>query len=100
VNVRSNVFKALSHPIRRDVLKYLRDGPVAAGDLAKRFDVSWPTMSRHMSVLKDAGLVTTERVGTSVRYHINTTVLEDAAGALLALVEPRAVSTKAESAKL
>ena len=65
----------------------LKNGPRLAGDLAEQFDVSWPTMSRHLSVLKDADLVTAERQGNTVLYRINTSVLEDAAGALLSLVK-------------
>jgi len=85
--MQNTVFKALSHPDRRKLLSLLREGPQQAGDLAKSFDASWPTMSRHLSVLKEAGLVTAERQGTVILYRINTTVLEDAAGALLSLIK-------------
>lgn len=52
-----DVFKALAHPVRRDVLRVLRDGPSSAGALADRFPVSKPTMSGHFATLKEAGLI-------------------------------------------
>ena len=82
----TNVFSALSHPLRRQVMTLLRKGPRTSGELADAFDASWPTVSRHLSVLKDADLITAERSGTSITYRANTSVLEDAAAALLALV--------------
>ena len=74
----SSVFKALSDPTRRQVLEMLRPGPKSAGELADGFDVSKPTMSAHFAVLKEAGLVTTEKQGKSVIYHLQMSVLEDA----------------------
>ncbi|MFZ5670162.1 MAG: autorepressor SdpR family transcription factor [Pseudomonadota bacterium] len=74
----SSVFKALSDPTRRRVLQLLRNGPMSAGDLADRFDVSRPTMSAHFAVLREADLVHDERVGKSVIYHLKLSVLEEA----------------------
>lgn len=79
------VFSALGHPLRRQVMTLLRKGPKTSGELAEAFDASWPTVSRHLNVLKDADLITAERKGTSIIYRANTSVLEDAAAALLAL---------------
>lgn len=84
--MQNSVFKALAHPARRQILSILRKGPQLAGDLAAEFDTSWPTMSRHLSVLKEAELVTAERQGNQILYRINTSVLEDAATALLGLI--------------
>ncbi len=84
--MQNSVFKALAHPARREILALLRKGPQLAGDLAARFDSSWPTMSRHLAVLKEAGLVTAERQGNQILYRVNTSVLEDAATALLGLI--------------
>ncbi|WP_022698224.1 autorepressor SdpR family transcription factor [Euryhalocaulis caribicus] len=81
----NSVFKALSHPVRRAVLRMLRDGPRTAGELAGAFDVSKPTMSGHFTVLKDAGLIMAEREGTTIHYRLNTSVAEDAAALLLDL---------------
>lgn len=84
--MQNKVFKALAHPDRRKVLSLLRSGPMLAGDLAERFDSSWPTMSRHIKVLKDADLISAERQGNQILYRINTSVLEDTAGALLSFI--------------
>ena len=83
--MRNKIFKALAHPLRRDILAALRKSPQLAGDLAGLFDVSWPTVSRHLSVMKDADLVFTERQGNQILYRLNTTVLQDAAALLLGL---------------
>ncbi|RIJ14756.1 metalloregulator ArsR/SmtB family transcription factor [Henriciella mobilis] len=82
----TSVFNALGHPLRRKVMMVLRKGPKTSGDLAGMFDASWPTVSRHLNVLKEADLITAERKGTSIVYRANTSVLEDAAAAILALV--------------
>ncbi|HEY1223880.1 MAG TPA: autorepressor SdpR family transcription factor [Brevundimonas sp.] len=74
----SSIFKALSDPTRRRVLQLLRQGPMSAGDLSDRFDVSKPTMSAHFAVLKEADLVHAEKAGKSVIYHLKLSVLEEA----------------------
>jgi DNA-binding transcriptional ArsR family regulator len=74
----SAVFKALSDPTRRHVLKLLRDGPMSAGDLADHFPVSKPTMSAHFAVLREADLVHVEKAGKLVIYRLKLSVLEDA----------------------
>ena len=74
----SSVFKALSDPTRRRVLQLLRKGPMSAGELSDLFDVSKPTMSAHFAVLREAGLVGSEKNGKTVTYWLNATVLEDA----------------------
>lgn len=72
------VFKALSHPVRRAILAYLREGPMTAGELANRFDLAKPTLSGHFAVLREADLVAAERSGTTITYHLKLSVLEDA----------------------
>jgi DNA-binding transcriptional ArsR family regulator len=74
----SRVFKALSDPTRREVLQLLRKGPMSAGDISDRFDVSKPTMSAHFAVLKEADLVHAVKSGRSVIYHLKLSVLEEA----------------------
>lgn len=74
----SSVFRALSDPTRRRVLQLLRQGPMSAGELSDRFDVSRPTMSAHFAVLKEADLVHAEKAGKSVIYHLKLSVLEEA----------------------
>lgn len=79
------VFKALAHPVRREVLRLLREGPMTAGQLSAEFDVSKPTMSGHFALLKEAGLITPEREGVTIHYRLNISVAEEAAAALMAL---------------
>jgi DNA-binding transcriptional ArsR family regulator len=61
----------------------LRGGDLAAGEIAARFDMTAPTVSHHLSVLKDAGLVQAERNGRSVVYSIDTTVVQDFLGEMM-----------------
>ena len=74
----TTIFKALADPTRRRVLEILRDGPRSAGELADEFDVSKPTMSAHFAVLREAGLVGSEKNGKSIVYHLEMSVLEEA----------------------
>ncbi|MCW7540243.1 metalloregulator ArsR/SmtB family transcription factor [Aquabacterium sp. A7-Y] len=79
----NEIFKALSHPTRREIIGLLRDGPMASGDIAGLFDMSWPTITGHLNVLRDAGLVEVERLGVSMRYRLNISAIEDAVGFLM-----------------
>jgi len=74
----STVFKALSDPTRRRVLELLKRRPRSAGELADHFDVSKPTMSAHFAVLREAGLITSQKHGKSIVYQLQMSVLEDA----------------------
>ncbi len=76
------VFAALSHPTRRQILTVLRarGGTATSGELAQRFDCAWPTTTRHLNVLSDAGLVSVTRQGRERRYHLNTDTLDRIAG--------------------
>lgn len=74
----SEVFKALSDPTRRRVLELLREGPRSAGELSDHFAVSKPTMSAHFAILREAGLITAERQGKTILYHLQMSVLEEA----------------------
>ena len=62
---------------------------MSAGDLAAHFDISRPTLSVHFNKLKEAGLVTVERQGTSLIYHLNMSILEEALSGFLAFREPK-----------
>lgn len=73
----NDVYRALADPTRREILSMLREGPRTAGDIAAAFDAAWPTISRHLGVLRDAGLVIAERDGQFIRYELNTSVLQD-----------------------
>jgi DNA-binding transcriptional ArsR family regulator len=69
-------FRALSDPTRREILRRLRDGPMTSGEIAAHFATSWATISRHLGVLSNAGLVLSERNGQTIHYELNTTVFQ------------------------
>ena len=70
--------KALADPIRRDILNMLKKGPLSAGEIAAKFSVTDASISRHLSVLKEADLIRDTREGKFIFYEINTSVLEEA----------------------
>lgn len=70
-------FKALSDPVRRDILEMLKKGPMAAGDIASHFDMSQATISYHLKVLSQADLIFPTREKNYIYYQLNVTVLED-----------------------
>lgn len=72
------VFKALADPTRRKVLELLRRQPMTAGELADHFPVSRPTMSAHFAVLREADLIASTKIGTTITYQLKLSVLEDA----------------------
>ena len=69
--------KALGDPTRREILQALRQGDLTAGDIAARFPMTAASVSHHLSVLKDAGLVSVERDGRNLIYSLETTVFQD-----------------------
>jgi DNA-binding transcriptional ArsR family regulator len=81
-----NVFQALADPTRREILQMLRKGALNSGEIASRFDATWPTISRHLAVLHAAGLVRSVRYKQEIRYELNTSVLQDLAQQLIELV--------------
>jgi ArsR family transcriptional regulator len=79
-----DVYRALSDPTRRRILELLRERDMTAGELAGHFNLAKPTMSGHFGVLKQAGLIHGDRSGTTITYHLNLSVLEEALLALMA----------------
>src|ERR1700689_5888843 len=77
------VYRALSDPTRRAILRWLRERDMSAGELAEKFPQSKPAMSKHFSVLKDADLIQGRRNGTTIIYTLNVSVLEEAVCALM-----------------
>ena len=69
--------KALSDPIRREILNLLKDGRKAAGEIASHFDITDAAISRHLSVLKEANLIRDTREGKFIFYDLNASVLEE-----------------------
>jgi DNA-binding transcriptional ArsR family regulator len=83
----SAVFKALSHPARRQIVAMLQTRPMTSGEIAAAFDMAWPSVTGHLAALKEADLVETEREGNSVRYRLNISAVEEAIGFLLAITQ-------------
>lgn len=83
-----SAFKALSDPTRREILKLLRNGPRTSGEIAERFPSAWATISRHLSVLRESGLILSERSGQQIIYELNTTVFEDVVNHLMEWTRP------------
>jgi ArsR family transcriptional regulator len=79
------VFKALSDPTRREILKQLRGGDRTAGEIAARFDMTKPSISHHLGLLKQSRLVLDVRRGQNIVYSLNTTVFQEALSWMLAL---------------
>lgn len=74
----NDIFKALSDPTRREILRLLRCGEKTAGELADHFAMSKPSMSHHFAVLKEAELIRSRREGKQIYYTLDTTVVQDA----------------------
>ena len=72
-----NTIKALSDPIRREILEMLKSGRLSAGEIANRFPVSGAAVSKHLSVLRDADLIRDAREGKYIFYELNASVLEE-----------------------
>jgi DNA-binding transcriptional ArsR family regulator len=83
-----SAFKALSDPTRRDILRLLRDGSLTSGEIAQHFDAAWPTVSRHLAVLRDANLVLSTRVGQQIVYELNTSVFQEVVDHLRSWLRP------------
>ena len=73
-------FKALSDPTRQEILQLLKDGRMSAGDIGAHFDMTGATVSHHLSILKQAGLVEDFREGKYIYYELNMTVMEEVMG--------------------
>lgn len=87
----SGVFRALADPTRRQILQDLRCGELSAGDIAGRFTISAPSISRHLSVLKNAGLVTERRDANRIYYSLVEDRLAACVGQFLSVVCPEQV---------
>ena len=68
--VIEKVFQALASGVRRKILAYLSGGPMIAGDIAERFDMSKPSLSKHLSILENAGLISGEKKGQYIHYSL------------------------------
>src|SRR5262245_29971225 len=82
------VFRALADETRRGILEFLRAGPRTSGEIADQFQSTWPTISRHLAVLRAGGLVTAERKGQAIYYELNTSVFQDLIQHLMGWMKP------------
>jgi len=73
----AETFKALSDPVRRDILMMLKKGKMSAGDIGSHFDMTGATISYHLSILKKAGLVFEQKEKNFIYYNLNTSVVEE-----------------------
>ncbi len=87
----SDIFAALAHPTRRQILQDLKDGELAAGEIAARFNATGPTISRHLGVLRQAGLVTERREGNRILYSLVGERLALSVGDFLSTVCPEQI---------
>lgn len=71
------IFKALNDPTRRKILELLQEKDMTAGEIAEEFNISFPSISHHLDLLKQAKLVTSEKEGQFVSYSLNTTVVDE-----------------------
>ena len=79
------IFKALNDETRRQIIELLKEGDMNAGEIADKFNISKPSISHHLDLLKRADLITSEKKGQFVEYSLNTTILEDLLNWILTL---------------
>lgn len=73
----NDIFKALNDATRREILELLKTKSLSAGEIADQFNMSKPSISHHLDILKRADLITSEKTGQFIFYSINTTIMED-----------------------
>jgi len=77
MSAKNGAFRALADPTRRRILELLARRDLTAGEIAEEFPIAFASVSRHLSLLKEAGLVDAEREGQFIRYRLNTTVYQE-----------------------
>jgi ArsR family transcriptional regulator, arsenate/arsenite/antimonite-responsive transcriptional repressor len=88
------LFKALADPTRRQIIEMLRAKDMTAGDIAEHFEMSKPSISHHLDLLKQADVVTTVKEGQFIRYSLNTTVFDDMVQWVMAMAGDRKAKKK------
>lgn len=81
------LFKALNDETRRQILELLKEKDMNAGEIADSFDISKPSISHHLDILKRADLITAEKKGQFIEYSLNTSILEDLLNWIITLKE-------------
>lgn len=85
----NDTFKALSDPTRRQIIQLLKERDLTAGEIADQFSISKPSISHHLSILKNAKLVTDERQGQNIVYSLNATVIQETLGWFLSMLNKK-----------
>lgn len=80
----NTIYRALSDPTRRKILKLLRERDMTAGEIARHFEISKPSLSKHFHILQSANLIQGDKAGRQITYHLNLSVLEES---ILALID-------------
>jgi len=91
---QNNIFKALSDQNRRKILHLLKERDMTAGEIADSFNISKPSISHHLNILKQANLVIDERQGQSISYSLNTTVFQEVLSFFLNIIDKEEVKPK------
>lgn len=84
----NNLFKALNDPTRREILELLKEKDLTAGEIADQFNISKPSISHHLDLLRQAGLVVSVKEGQFIYYSLNTTVMDDMLKWIISLQSP------------
>ncbi len=82
-----DTWNALADPTRRQILNMLREGDKNAGEIAAAFSISKPSISHHLNILREAGMIDAEKRGQNINYSLNTSVLQDMMQVFAALLE-------------
>jgi ArsR family transcriptional regulator, arsenate/arsenite/antimonite-responsive transcriptional repressor len=85
----NNLFKALNDPTRREILELLKEKDLTAGEIADQFNISKPSISHHLDLLRQAGLVVSVKEGQFVYYSLNTTVMDEMLKWIVSLQSPK-----------
>lgn len=83
----SSVYRALAHPIRREILRLLREEDMTAGQIAERFDLALSSLSGHLKVLRQSDLIQGRRTGSTINYRLNIGVLQESMDNLMELFQ-------------
>ncbi|MGN6394341.1 MAG: autorepressor SdpR family transcription factor [Mucilaginibacter sp.] len=85
----NNLFKALNDGTRREILELLKENDLTAGEIADQFNISKPSISHHLDLLRQAGLVVSVKEGQFIYYSLNTTVMDDMLKWIISLQTPK-----------
>lgn len=95
----NNLFKALNDQTRREILELLKDKDMTAGEIADHFDISKPSISHHLDLLKQAGMIEAVKSGQFITYSLNTTVVDEILKWVLQFKTENTVKFKAHGVK-